>query len=137
LHYNKYLIVPLFALVFVGGVVSTAGYVDAKSKYTLSMKFTDYCSGYGNQGQKVTVTLTNTATDERLAKKTFKFKDVVKHDNKASMSFDRKDSRSGDVIDVDAKGTGPGGGDNSGNPVYFDVKIHKYKSVIDLDEFGC
>lgn len=111
--------------------------VEAKSKYSLSIKFTEYCSGYGKQGQKVTVTLTNLATDEKLGKKTFKFKDVLKHGSKASMDFARKDSRTGDKIDVTADGTGSSGGSAGTDPLDFDVKIHKYKSVIGLDEFGC
>jgi hypothetical protein len=120
----------LVLCVFVSGA-------EAKSKYTLSVKFTDYCCGYGKQGQKVTVTLTNLATDEKLGKKTFKFKDVIKHGSKASLDFSRKDSRTGDQIDIIAEGTGPSGGRAGTDPLNFDVNKHKYTSVIELDEFGC
>lgn len=131
---HSILIITLVSILVLCVAVSN---VEAKSKYNLSIKFTDYCCGYGKQGQKVTVTLTNLATDERLAKKTFKFKDVIKHGSKASMDFARKDSRTGDKIDVIAEGTGPSGGRAGTDPLDFDVNIHKYKSVIELDEFGC
>lgn len=43
--------------------VSMAG-AEAKSKYTVTVKFAEYCCGYGEQGQKVTVTVVNFETDE-------------------------------------------------------------------------
>ena len=79
--------IPLILLISILVIfVSMAG-VEAKSKYIVNVKFTEYCCGYGKQGQKVTVTVKNFDTDEKLGKKTFKFKDVLKHDSKSIIEF--------------------------------------------------
>ena len=128
--------IPLIILISILVIfVSMAG-VEAKSKYTVNVKFTEYCCGYGKQGQKVTVTVKNFDTDEKLGKKTFKFKDVLKHDSKVSLNFDRKDSRTGDRIDVRGDASGPSGGSDT-EIFTFDVNKHKYNVVVPLDEVGC
>ena len=126
----------LLASVMLFGVIST---VEAKSN-TLSIQFTDFCCGYGKLGQKVTVTLANTNTGEKLGKNTFKFKTL---DNcadggscKAKMNFDTKHSRTGDTISVRAVASEPSGG-SDGEFFKFDANTHKYKFRITLDEVGC
>lgn len=128
--------IPLILLISILVIfVSIAG-VEAKSKYIVNVKFTEYCCGYGKQGQQVTVTVKNFDTDEKLGKKTFKFKDVLKHDSKVSLNFDRKDSRTGDRIDVRGDASGPSGGSDT-EFFTFDVNKHKYNIVVTLDEVGC
>ena len=128
---------PLILLISILVIfVSVAGAEAKSSKYTVTAKFTEYCCGYGKQGQKVTVSVVNFETGEKLGKKTFNFKDVLKHSSKVSMGFDRKDSRTGDRVDVKGDAGPPSGGSDT---VFFtfDVKKHNYNVVIALDEVGC
>ena len=118
------------------GVVST---VEAKSN-TLSIKFTDFCCGYGKLGQKVTVTLKNTNTDEILGKHTFKFKTLDHCADggtcKGKMNFETKHSHTGDTVSIRAVASGPSGG-SDGEFFTFDANKHKYSVRITLDEVGC
>lgn len=52
------------------------------------------------------------------------------------MGFDRKDSRTGDRIDVRGDASGPSGGSDT-EFFTFDVNKQKYNVVVPLDEVGC
>ena len=97
---------------------------------SLDMTFTGFCCNYSGT---VTVTVKNTKSDTVLGKNSFQISE--KHDT-ARMTFETKDSDTGDNLAAVAQDKGSVGG-VSGNNFPFDSGKHKYHITIDLDEFGC
>jgi DNA-binding beta-propeller fold protein YncE len=97
---------------------------------SLGLTFTGFCCSYNG---KVTVTVKNTKSDAVLGKSSFQISE--NHDT-AQMTFETKDSNTGDNLAAIAQDKGPVGGVSSNN-FSFDLQKHKYHLIIDLDEFGC
>lgn len=130
--------VLLIALVSVLVFCVTTSGVEAKSKkYSLSARYTDYCSGYGKHGEKITTKIHN-PQNELLGKKTFKFKDVLKK-NKVSITFSKKDTLNGDRLKIDTTGTVAKGNGEYSETHFIDFSINKikYSDDISIEDFGC
>ena len=93
-----------------------------------------------NYKGKTTVTIENSRHHKVLGEKIFDFGKI----NDGSfdccqgvMTFESKESKTGDKLTLDAVDKGKNGGTVSGYELNFDTQKRKYKLNISLDEFGC